>query len=247
MKAIIGIAVGFSMVMAGLAAVSVAKTYSRSLNATELPRLAATGSGEVVAVPDIAEFTFDVIVEGGTDLAVLQSENTEKMNAVIAYLKQQGIADEDIRTAAYQIEPRQNYGKCEDGICPPPEIVGYTVTQSATVKVREISQAGDLLTGVVERGANSVSALAFTIDDLEAVRDQARTAAIEMAQTRAKAMAQAANVKLGRVLSMTETPISLPFERDFALAEAAFGEGGPSIEPGSEEVSVEVTIEYEVR
>lgn len=209
------------------------------------------GEGKVVAVPDVAEISFGVTTEGGKNIADLQKENSEKANKVIAFLKQSGVDGKDIKTQYYNISPRYQYYSCPIAEsraepCPPSEIVGYTISQSVSVKVRELGKTGDILAGVAENGANTVSGPSFTIDDPTELQNQARAAAIAKAKEKARAVAKAGGFRLGKISSIQEGisyPIPIMFEA------AALGKGGaaPSIEPGSQEVTVNVTIIYEIK
>lgn len=228
--------------------------YATSAEPTSFRSFDVTGDGKAVGVPDIAEFSFSVITEGDTTIADTQKENTEDVNEAIAFLKTRDIDEKDISTQSYNVNPRYQYFSCKsDGVCPPAKIVGYTVSQSVSVKIRDFDIIGDVLTSLVEAGANSVSQLQFTLDDPTSVQDDARAKAIKKAQKKAQSIADAGGFKLGRLLSISEGSQSPPvmFSRAFA-EDAAFGIGGggasgPTIEPGSEDVVVNVTLTYEIR
>lgn len=232
--------------------ISAASSYSRSIEPSSFRSFAVSAEGDYVAVPDVAQFTFSVVTEGGTDVSALQEENTRKMNQAIEFVKDQGVDDKDIKTQRYSLQPRYQYYRCEDGPCPPPEIVGYTVTQTAEVKIRDFEVIGDIVGGVVENGANTISQLSFVIDDPTEVQNQARAEAIEKAKDKAKSIASAGGFRVGRLLSIQEGG-AYPVYRTYALEESldkATGMGGgiaPSIEPGSEEVTVNVTLVYEIK
>ncbi len=258
-KNYLGVAIIISILIVAFSSWSFVRSYSRSIEPSSFRSFVVSGEGEVVAVPDVAEFTFSVITQGGTDIASLQKTNTDKTNTAIDFVKSEGVDAKDIKTQSYNLEPRYQYYDCssvylEDGRprpCPPPEIVGYTVTQTVLVKVRDFSKAGGILGGVVDAGANSVSQLNFTIDDDEKVLAEAREEAIEKAKEKAEAIAEAAGFSVGRLLSISESgvyPRAVYYAKDMV-----YGMGGgeaaaaPSIEPGSQEVTVNVTLTYEIR
>ena len=157
-----------------------------------------------MAIPDVAQFTFSVITEGGKDIASLQQENTQKANRAIALLKNNGVEDKDIKTASYNLQPRYQYFSCPVGKnssakpCPPAEIVGYSISQTVSVKIRNFEKAGEILSGVVQSEVNSVSELSFTIDDKTEIENQARQEAIAVAIKKAESIAQAGGFKLGQ-------------------------------------------------
>src|SRR3989344_5441892 len=86
------------------------KTYARSV--PPMRTFSVQGEGKVVAIPDIALISFSVLTEGGKDLAALQKENTEKGNLVITFLKENKVADKDIKTESYRITPRYQSYSC---------------------------------------------------------------------------------------------------------------------------------------
>jgi uncharacterized protein YggE len=162
-------------------------SYSKSTQPSSYRSFSVSGEGKITAIPDIAKFTFSVITEGGKDVAALQKENTDKTNSAINFLKAQGVEAKDIKTANYNIEPRYQYYDCKNpersvSPCPPAEIAGYTITQTVSVKIRDFTKIGTIISGVVNNGANSVSSLSFTIDDKTTLENQAKEQAIAEAR-----------------------------------------------------------------
>jgi len=226
--------------------------YSKSIQPSSFRSFSVTADDKVVAIPDVAQFNFSVIVQGGKDIASLQKENTEKTNKAIGFLKSQGINEKDIKTLAYNLEPRYQYYSCLSRTaapCPPPEIVGYTVTQTIQVKVRDFSKIGEVFSSVIQNGANSTSQLSFTIDDPTQFQNQARVKAIKKAQEKAEVIAQAGGFRLGRLLSIEESGPLQPVYR-YGLGGAELSKLGaapaPTIEPGSQEISVSLSLKYEI-
>lgn len=254
-KNYLGIAVIVSIIIVAFSAWSAARSYSRSIEPSSFRSFSVSGVGEVVAVPDVAEFTFSVITQGGTDIADLQKANTEKTNAAIDFVKSQSVDVKDIKTQGYNLEPRYQYYNCyrplgEVEPCPPPEIVGYTITQTVLVKIRDFAKIGDILGGVIDAGANSVSQLNFTIDDPAEIQNQAREKAIDEAREKAKSIAKAAGFSLGRLLSISESgavPPPIYYAREAALGVGGADLAAPKIEPGSQEVTANITLIYEIR
>jgi uncharacterized protein YggE len=252
-KNYLGIAIIISILVVAFSSWSFVRSYSRSIEPSSFRSFSVSGEGEVVTVPDVAEFSFSVITQGGTDIAALQEANVEKTNAAIDFVKSEDVDAKDIKTQNYNLEPRYQYYSCprDGGSCPPPEIVGYTITQTVLVKIRDFTKIGDVLGGVVDAGANSVSQLNFTIDDPEQVQNEARKEAISQAKVKAESIAKAAGFSLGRLLSISESG-SFPQPVLYRAESLSYGIGGadlaaPSIEPGSEDVTINVTLTYEIR
>jgi len=232
--------------------ISFVGAYSKSIQPSSFRSFSVSAEGKSVSVPDVAEFSFSVITEGKKDVAAIQKTNTEKMNKAIGFLKENKINPKDIKTESYDLSPRYQYYDCTtNGVCPPSEIVGYTLTQSVEVKIRDFNKIGDVISGVVKNGANSVSQLNFTIDDPTKVQDAAREEAIKKAQEKAKAIARAGGFDMGRLLSIEEgggVPSIMPMY-DYAKGggmEKAMAVPTPAIEPGSKETRVTVTLKYEI-
>jgi uncharacterized protein len=228
--------------------------------------ISVSGHGEVFAAPDIATFTFSVVSDKPT-VAAAQQDATALANATTAYLTSAGVATSDIQTSGYSIEPQYSY---QNAVCPqaptvgsgaepaapaiycPPGksvLTGYEVRQTTTVKVRDLSQAGTLLSGVGTKGATEVSGLNFTFSDPDAVQAQARDKAIADAQSKAAALAKALGVSLVRVVSFNEGNGSSPQPVVYAMAASGStnAAASPAISPGQSDVTDDVTITYEIR
>lgn len=232
--------------------------YAKSVQPNAYREFSVSGEGKVVAVPDVAQFTFSVINEGGRDLNALQKDNTEKTNKVIDFLKANSVDAKDIKTQSYDVSPRyQNYSCSNVGgstVCPPATIVGYTVTQTVSVKVRDFAKVGDILGGAVSNGANQTSQLFFTIDDADKLQSEARGQAIEKAKEKAEALAKAGGFRLGKLIAIDEGYGYPMAQKDYAYGMGGDGRGeaqsavsNPAIEAGSQDVTVTVNLRYEIR
>ncbi len=240
----------------GIAAVAIAALiYSFAYQDSTDPYTSfnVSGEGRVTAIPDIAEISATVLTEGGTDLAALQKKNSDKGNAVIAFAKEKGVEAKDIKTQNYTIEPRYQYTPCsyEYGrVCPPAEIIGYSIRQTITIKVRNFDTIGDILKGVVDSGANTVSGPSFTIDDPKETQAKAREEAMADARAKAEAIAKAGGFKLGKIQYISEGgPMpyyGMGMGGDMVKTSEAMAVP-PTIEPGSQEVVVNVNIQYEIK
>jgi hypothetical protein len=225
------------------------ETFTRSFS--------VVGEGKVKTIPDIAEISFSVITEGGKDLKNLVNENTEKINKGVAFVKNNKVDGKDIKTESYNLTPRHQYFNCPVSTqslkpCPPSEIVGYTITQTVSVKIRDFSKIGDILSGIVDNGANTVSELSFVVDDLIKLKTQARSEAIAKAKEQAKEIAKAAGFELGRLLSIDDGFGPIPYypsiePMSYAGGMKEMATVAPTIEPGSQEASVSVSLRYEMR
>lgn len=251
--------------MVSFAAFSYAGSYDKSIEPSSFRAYTAVGEGKVNVQPDVAVFTFTVLTEGGKDLGAVQGDNTKKSTAAVDFVKSMGVDAKDIRTTASNVQPRYETYNCylpmvavsdssETRRCPPPAIVGYTVTTSYEVKVRDFVKVGEILSGVVDKGANQVGQLSFKVDDQEKAKADARKLAIEQAKKKADEIAKIGGFSRGRLLSIEE---SIPYTYD-----RMYGMGGDSyemkamsapaavaapIEAGSNEITVTVYLRYEIQ
>lgn len=232
--------------------------YSNAMSGGGYRSFGVTGEGKVTAVPDVAMFGASVITQGGNDIATIQKTNTDKMNAIIAFLKKNGVDEEDIKTTNYNLTPRYQGYRCEPSpfggavACPPASIVGYEINQSLEVKVRDFAKAGEILAGVVEAGANSVSQISFTIDDPAKLEAEARAEAVKQAREKADIIAKAGGFRVGDLLSIDD------YYQPYPMYDSRMGMGGaemsvaqsmpaPVLEPGSQEIIVQISARYEIK
>ena len=178
-----------------------------------------------------------------------------KINAIIAYLKEQGVEEKDIKTGSYYLNPRYRYEErmCAfNSYCPPGEQIqdGFDVSQTIDVKVRDTAKAGALIAGVGEKGATNLSGLNFIVDDTSAVKAEARTKAVADAKAKAEKLATDLGVKLVRVTSYYESEGYYPepyYAKEQMSMEVANDFGGAEMPVGETETKVQVNISYEVR
>jgi len=212
------------------------------------------GVGEVTRIPDIATFSFGVLAEA-KDPTTAQTQSAERANAIIAYLSEQGIADVDVKTTSYNLSPKYEYiqGQCQGNFCAPgrQNLVGYTVNQMMTVKVRNTETAGTLIGGVGERGATNVSSIQFTVDDDSEAKAEARAEAVADAKAKAKELAKTLDVRLVKLVGFWEEEgggypmyYDKGYGGDAMMSEASVA---PSLPSGENTVMSAVNLTYEIR
>ena len=221
--------------------------------------ISVAGHGELSAVPDIATFTYSV-VSTKASVAAAQADATAKANATTAYLTSAGVAEKDLQTSGYAINPQYSYQSalCPQvqtaggsvSYCPPGKQVldGYEVRQTTTVKVRDTTKAGALLAGVGAKGASEVSGLSFTFDNPTGMQEQARDKAIANAKEKAEKLAGALGVSLVRVVSFNENGNTPMYDaKSYGMSVAAAPTAAPVISVGQNKTTDDVTITYEIR
>ncbi len=215
-----------------------------TLQPRPLPLAQATvtvsGEGEAVGIPDIATITFSVVEQGDAVADVTSAANITMEN-VVTVLKGAGMADADIQTTGYNLYPRYDYTKLSRG-----EIIGYQLTQSVTIKVRQLDTIGAVIDAVTATGINDVSSPYFEIDDPDQVKTEARAEAFAKAKTKATSLAESAGVALGDIVTFSESDGGdiQPYYKSYEYNMAADEIAEAVIEPGSQEVNVTVSVTY---
>ncbi len=213
--------------------------------------LPVVGKGEVTIVPNIAEFSLSIMEKAAT-AAEAQKSATEKNNKVIAFLKENGVEQKDIKTVGYNIYPKYTYDapECNDRFCPPvtEKIDGYEVSQIISVKIKNIDKASFIIANLGPLEVSNVSGLNFTVENEDELKRQARDKAIEDAQIQAREIAQKLNIKLGKVVSFNiSNPGYMPYyggAMDLKVESAAVA---PTLEAGENKITSEVVVSYEIR
>ena len=220
-----------------LLALAIAVTVAASpATAAQARTITVNGTGIVTTVPDEAQFTFGVSTTAPTAKGAL-SGNAARMNRLIAALKSAGIAPADIQTAEISLSPNTN----ENGS----KVLSFTASNSVTDKTKQIAKAGSIVDAAVGAGANLVSGPSLGPSDQAALQRRALQKAVADARGRALAIAQAAHVRLGRVMTVSETSSS-PVQFS-ATAKAAAGAPSTPVEPGSVQVEEDVTVTFSIR
>jgi len=202
--------------------------------------ISVSGEGKVSAEPDMVEIIIGVESRAPTAKEAA-SQNSEDMNQVMAVLEEMGIAEEDIQTVDYSIRAEMDY-RGDEG----PKVIGYVVNNAVRVKVRDLDLVGDLLDEATEAGANNIQGITFTIEDLRPFQEQAREMAVAEARSKAQQLAEAADVRLGDLLSLSEYIVGVPIRVERAPMAEGMGGGAPPISPGQLEITVQVQMSYEI-
>ncbi len=235
------ILLSFFLIFAGLNQMVSAWFNFRNAGATNVYQTVSfAGEGKIKAEPDTAKVDIGLITEGKDSIAV-QNENSNKMNAVIKFLKdEQKITGEDIKTNNYSLSPKYDYIKGKS------VLAGYVLSQTLTVMVRDLSKIGKILDGSVEKGANQINSVSLFVDKPEELKNKAREEAVKQAKEKAKSVSQIAGFRLGRLVNFNENLSGEP-----PVFYEALGKGGaasaPQIEPGTQEIKVSVTLTYLIK
>jgi uncharacterized protein YggE len=194
-----------------------------------------TGEATVAVAPDAAVIRIGVNSQDKTAREASEA-NAKQMTAVLAAIKDTGIADRDIQTSRLSLQPQ--YDPNKGGTA---RLTGFQATNQVTVKIRDIDKLPALLDRAIAAGANEMSGIEFVITEQSKLLDRARDDAIADARRKAELYAQAAGSKLGPVVSITEEGSAAP-PRPMQAMRA----GAVPIAPGEQTLRAMVTVSYEL-
>jgi uncharacterized protein YggE len=229
-----------------IAALALLFSYS-AYGEERLSIISVSGEGEIAIAPDIAMINVGVVREAKTARAALTA-NSEAMAKVLAAMQTKGIQDKDLQTSNFNISPRYYYPPHKNGQeRKPPSITGYTVSNNLAIRIRDLNSVGEILDQVVTLGVNTGGNIQFANDNPKQAIVAARKAAIKDAIEKANTLANAAGVKLGKILSITENsrggrPVPMMKAR---FAAEAMSDSVP-VAAGENSYSVTVNIEWEI-
>ena len=245
------VALTFFLFMAGLNAMSEIAVRKKATVATNV--ITFRGTSEINAVPDVSTFNI-TIREEEKDVAQAQQKMTDKSNKLLALFGEKGVEKKDIQTANYSTSPKYIYQAegCRNGFCPQGKqvLTGYEATQTITVKLRDFTKTGEILSAISALAIYEVSGPSFMVDDIAKLKSQAQAEAILKAKSEAKITAKNLGVKLGKIVRYYEEPNQFA-PRPMMMAKMAFAESTaapmPSpIEGGEQKVVANVSITYEI-
>lgn len=196
------------------------------------------GTASVKVEPDQAQLWFGVESAGATAKAALAA-NASEMRKVLDALRAAGATD--LRTQHVSLSPRYVEGPMDAG--GKVGAAGYTAHNSVSATVKQLARAGAVIDAAVAAGANNVSGPTLTVADPDEVYREALEAAVADAREHAEALADAADLTLGRVTAIVEgggAPPPMPMAARAAADEAA----STPIEPGRQEISATVTVTF---
>lgn len=221
-----------------------------------------SGHGEVTAKPDIANIYFTISKDAATVKAAQEAVAVIEKKA-LDVLSSKGVAEKDIKTADASFYPKTEYrqavcpkmpmmdgGIADPYYCPPGKqvTVGYTASESITVKVRNIDDASVIMQALGTTGVSNLNGPNYAIDKEDALKAEARKKAIDDARTKAEDLAEDLGVSLGKISSFSEGGnfYSMYATKDSMMASGAAPEAA-SLPKGENTISSDVTITYEIR
>ncbi|HEX8966995.1 MAG TPA: SIMPL domain-containing protein, partial [Chloroflexota bacterium] len=205
--------------------------------------ISVVGEGIVLATPDTVRITLGADVFDQT-LANAQAEAARRMDAVVAKLKADGIADADIRTVSYNVTPQYDQ-QANQG---QPTLRGYQVQNMVEVKSTNVPGLGALLDDAVASGATRIYGINFEASNVEALKNQARDQAMANARAKADQLARGAGVAVGRPIAIDESDTGgvTPVQQLAPRAATAAAPTTP-IQPGQMQISTTVRVVWSIQ
>ena len=210
--------------------------------------ISLVGNGEVAATPDMAIVSSGVVSHGKTARDALDA-NTLAMNQIFAVLLEANIEQKDIQTSGFSVRPQYRYSDQRDanGYQLPPRILGYEVSNTLTVRVRNLDDLGQLLDRAVSVGSNQINSISFAVTDTAPLLNEARRSAMADAIAKAQLYAEAAGVSLGNIMSISEgSPITAPQPQVVMMARMAEDSGPVPVAAGELSFSKQVSVVWQL-
>ena len=203
-----------------------------------------TGEGEVTAIPDIATLRLGIEAQDSTVVAARNSAATA-MNNVINSLTSNGVAEKDIQTEYFSIQPVTRWNNDTQT----QDVIGYRVSNLVNVKVRDIENVGILIDTVVNSGGDltRVNSIDFSIEDPSSYYHEARKEAVADARDTAEQLAEFSDVKLGNVTYISEGISNQPIiQRSNTIVATDASVAETPISTGQLTISTSVQICYSI-
>lgn len=202
--------------------------------------ISLTGYGEVQGVPDRATLSLGVFTNAQTAKEALATNSTS-MTKLMEALKAAGIADKDMQTSNFMINPRYDYRN--DG--QQPVANGFDVSNQVTVNVRNIADIGQFLDQSVTAGANQINGISFSFENSDQLMDEARKKAVADAKRKAELYTAASGTSLGSIITISESGVSQP--QPIFMAKANAEAASTPISPGEQVLATNITIVWEIK
>jgi uncharacterized protein len=206
-----------------------------------VPTLNVNGTGKVYLYPDVAYINIGVHTEAESVTDALD-QNSAQAQQVKDTLTAMGVDAMDIQTTSFNIYPNDVWG-------PDGTVTGktYIVDNTVNVTVRDLEKLGEILSGVVESGANNINGISFDVTDKSAALAEARKLAVEDATQQATELAAAAGVTLGKVYSMSVYGGSSPVAAYDAKYFSGVGGGSVPVSAGQLVLQVDASMAFEIK
>jgi uncharacterized protein YggE len=238
---IVAVTAAFSLLVGIIAGPIIANNHAQAADTSGTPEhtITVSGSGDVSVAPDVADVILGVSVTKPT-VKDARAAAASSMEAVVAAVKKVGVADKDLATVDLSLSPVYDYGSGNSV----PRLVGYQFSNTLKVTVRDLTNVAAVVDDSVAAGADTVQGISFRLDNPKPIEVQARQLAMTDARTKADALAQAANVQIKGVASITEVTVSSPIYYAAAGLADKTAQVSTPIQTGTTDITIQVTVSY---
>ena len=218
------------------------------------PGIWVTGQATITVEPDLALLTIGVETRAET-VADARAEAADAMEAIVEAVNEHGLEEEDVQTQSFNIWPEYVYPEIGSGEIRSrqPVLVGYTVRNTAAIKIRDIDSVGTIIDDVAGAGGNVtlIEGISFSIEDPEPFMTQLREEAVADATEKAEHLASLSDVSIGDLTFISEAGGGAPIARSFSDDAFAFAESAPAaitpISGGELQLGLSVQAVFEIR
>jgi uncharacterized protein YggE len=221
------------------AAIAQQATISQTIAGT---RLDLNVTGEVTRIPDIAVISAGVVARSSTAAEALKDASS-RMQRVLAALKRAGVADRDIQTSNISLNPEYRFPENQEQ-----QLVGYSASNTLTVRFRDVAAAGKILDALVGEGANQINGPTLAVENPAAALDEARAKAVAIGRARADLYARSLGVRVKRLVAVVEqggSEVQVPMARDMVVVTGS--RVGTKIQSGEQKLQVSLSMTFELQ
>ena len=224
--------------------IALAAFYLKPWQTKPQETISVSATGRTQTIPNVAKITATVETKN-SNLETARRENEEKVEGVIAKLKDLGIDEKDIQTQSI------SGGPGEIMIYPPPPRQPTTNQFSTTIEVtiRNFEIADEAISALTQNGATNLYGPNLTLDEKaqEDAKSRAREDAVEDARQKATQLAQLSGRKLGKAVKIQEQG-DIIFPQPFlAQSEADLKQKASQIQPGQNDVTISLSVDFELK
>lgn len=211
-----------------------------SVTTTKSTTFDVTGEGKVTVKPDIALVSVGIQAKGAT-VKEAQDQINSVINKVSESIKGLSVDSKDIQTTNYNVNPDYDYSGSSQ------RIKGYSANTNLSIKVRQLDKANQVIDLATVNGANQVNGVSFDVDDKRKAENEARQKAVDEAKKKAQDAAKIAGFRLGKIINYSENPSNFPKPLLRAMGSLETSDTKTQVEPGSTDITVTVTLSYEIQ
>ena len=216
-------------------------------------QVSVTGQGKISYQPDIANVTLGVQIDRVAQSEQAINQLNEKMTSITAALEKIGIAKENIETQNYSLNTQYDYAGGSQ------KVAGYDANQKLVVKIVDIKnnpgKVSEVISAASQNGSNQMLGVSFDVSNMNDLKQQARILAIADARKKSASLASAAGISLGKVVGWYENVLQSPENPAMAslglggpaMADKAQQSPTPQITTGTQDIIIEVSLNYEVK